>query len=103
MLNRAFELHDAVATDIDFVLGESVRANWSADRNAYVLTPDADYKAYVAKLKAVQQRNPKLTVMTLDYWSPDDPAGIKKIYAAERAAGFQIGRASCRERVCQYG
>lgn len=88
MLNRAFELHDAVAPDIDFVLGESIRANWSADRNAYVLTPEADYKAYVAKLKAVQQRNPKLTVMTLDYWSPDDPAGIKKIYAAERAAGF---------------
>jgi hypothetical protein len=88
MLNRAFELHAAVARDIDFVLGESIRSVWSAEKNAYVLTPDADYNAYVAKLKDVQRRNAGLTVMTLDYWSPDDHAGIRKIYAAERAAGF---------------
>ena len=67
MLNRAFELHAAVAQDIDFVLGESIRSVWSAERKAYTLTPDADYRAYVAKLKDVQKRNPKLTVMTLDY------------------------------------
>lgn len=88
MLNRAFELHAAVAQDIDFVLGESIHSVWSAEKKAYVLTADADYAAYVARLKDAQRRNPKLTVMTLDYWSPDDPAGIRRIYAAERAAGF---------------
>ncbi|WP_370154911.1 endo alpha-1,4 polygalactosaminidase [Ferrovibrio sp.] len=88
MLNRAFEIHDAVAGDVDFILGEAIRSNWSAEREAYILTPDAEYETYLAKLRAAQRQNPKLTIMTLDYWSPDDPAGIRKIYAAQRAAGF---------------
>lgn len=88
MLNRAFELHDAVARDIDFVLGEAIRANWSTDLQAYVLTGDAEYAAYVERLKAVRRLNPKLTVMTLDYWAPEDTAGIRRIYETQRAAGF---------------
>lgn len=88
MLNRAFELQLALAQDVDFLLGESVRARYFEDRKAYDLTPEAEYRDYVAKLKAAKARNPRLQVMTLDYWSPDDPAGIKRLYAAQRAQGF---------------
>ena len=50
--------------------------------------PIEEYDDSVALLRKAQSRNPALAVYTLDYWDPDDAAGIARIYAMQRASGF---------------
>ncbi len=88
MLNRGFELHADVARDVDFILAESLRARFDAERKAYVLTPEEEYRQLVASLEATRARNPQLGIMTLDYWEPGDAATLKQIYAGQRARGY---------------
>ncbi len=88
MLNRGFELHMDVAKDVDFILAESLRARFDADRNAYVLTPEDEYRQHVASLDAARKLNPQLGIMTLDYWEPSDAAMLRQIYAGQRARGY---------------
>jgi uncharacterized protein (TIGR01370 family) len=88
MLNRGFELHRFVAADVDFILAESIRTDASSDRKTFRHTPDREYRDYVLRLDAARRLNPRLVVMTLDYWAPDDEEGIKRIYAEQRAHGF---------------
>ncbi|MFO0996108.1 MAG: endo alpha-1,4 polygalactosaminidase [Alphaproteobacteria bacterium] len=88
MLNRAYQLLPKVEGDIDMELGEAVYARYDFDRKAYRRVDKADYEQQVRWLKDAMARQPGLRVMTLDYWNPSDAAGIRRIYAAERANGF---------------
>ena len=88
MLNRGFELYRFVAAEIDFILAESIRTDYSSDRKTFRYAPDRDYRDYVLRLDEARRLNPRLVVMTLDYWRPDDEDGIKRIYAEQRAHGF---------------
>ena len=40
-------------------------------------------------LQSAKARRPELRVMTLDYWDPEDPEGIRRIYRVQRANGFE--------------
>lgn len=88
MMNRAYPLLPKVERDIDFELGESVYADYDFKTKTYKLVAKNDYQDQVRFLKDAQKRRPELKVMTLDYWSPTDSEGIKRIYKEQRANGF---------------
>ncbi|HYD05479.1 MAG TPA: endo alpha-1,4 polygalactosaminidase, partial [Reyranella sp.] len=88
MMNRAYPLLPKVERDIDFELGESVYADYDFKTKTYKLVDRTEYLDQVKFLKDAQKRRPELRVMTLDYWSPTDPAGIQRIYKEQRANGF---------------
>ncbi len=88
MLNRAYEILPQVAGDIDIVLGESVYADYDFASKSYQRVPQHLYQLQLSYLKEAQRINPRLKVFTLDYWKPDDKAGIAEIYRIQRANGF---------------
>ena len=88
MMNRAYPLLPKVEREIDFELGESVYADYDFKTKTYKLVDRTTYLDQVKFLKDAQKRRPELRVMTLDYWSPTDPEGIRRIYKEQRANGF---------------
>ncbi len=88
MLNRAYELFEASADKVDFILAESLRARFDAGSKTYVYTPEDEYREHLRQLRGAKGRNPALHIMTLDYWEPADKPGIAKLYALQRANGF---------------
>ncbi|MCB1738625.1 MAG: endo alpha-1,4 polygalactosaminidase [Gammaproteobacteria bacterium] len=89
MQNRGYELLPEVGGQIDAVLGESVFADYDFDTKRYQRVPDALYREQVGILKDAQRRYPELDVYTLDYWDPEDAAGLTAIYAEQQANGFR--------------
>jgi len=88
MLNRAYEILPAVEGQIDSVLGESVFTEIDFEKKSYRLSEPQTYRQQVEWLQAARKRQPKLKVYTLDYWKPEDVAGIIRIYAEQRKNGF---------------
>lgn len=88
ILNRGYDLLPRLATVVDYVLGESVYADYDFAAKTYGLVPDALYREQVAILKRAQEASSGLTVLTLDYWDPADAKGIARIYAEQRRNGF---------------
>lgn len=88
MVNRGYAVMPEIARDVDFVLGESVQGSFDPDTKSYRPVDAADVEWQVRLLEDASRRNPRLRVMTLDYWSPDDAVGVKEIYHAQRARGF---------------
>jgi uncharacterized protein (TIGR01370 family) len=88
MMNRGYEILPKVARDIDIVLGESVYADYNFNTKTYQRVPKALYEKQVKWLKAAKAIAPGLKVFTLDYWRPQDRAGIEQIYRAQRRNGF---------------
>ena len=89
MLNRAYPLLPEVEDAIDMALGESVYTDYDFETGTYGLVDPETYRLQIEFLTAARARRPELRVMTLDYWDPEDPAGIRHIYEVERANGFE--------------
>ena len=87
LLNRAYELHDGLAADLYAVLGESVITDYDFARRRYRKQSVADATWQLDKLRALRARHPGLLTFTLDYWNPADTAGVRQLYAAQRAEG----------------
>jgi uncharacterized protein (TIGR01370 family) len=87
-VNRGYAILPQIDGSIDYVLGESVRTDYDFTTKAYRRVPEDLYREQVATLKAAKVRNPKLTILMLDYWEPGDAAGIKRVYQEQRANGF---------------
>ncbi len=88
MMNRAYELLPLVEGHIDYVLGESVYADYDFEDKSYRRVPKSLYQKQVHLLAAAKKRRPDLRVYTLDYWDPEDLKGISGIYKEQRANGF---------------
>lgn len=88
IMNRGYELLDFVAGDIDYVLGESVYADYDFETKTYGMVPEDLYRWQVETLQKAQRANPDLSVLTLDYWDPADRATIADIYREQRENGF---------------
>ena len=88
IMNRGYGLLDAVGGDIDYVLGESVYADYDFAAKTYRKVPDALYQEQVAILTRAMEKNSDLGVLTLDYWDPADTATIAEIYRIQRENGF---------------
>ena len=88
MMNRGYELLPQVAGDISMELGESVYADYDFEDGVNGYVEEDVYRQQLRWLKQAQQINPLLAVYTLDYWDPEDRAGIARIYAEQRRNGF---------------
>ncbi|HEY7578048.1 MAG TPA: endo alpha-1,4 polygalactosaminidase [Acetobacteraceae bacterium] len=88
MVNRGYAVLPHAAGTFDMLLGESVFATYDPSSGAYKKSTDADYQWQVDRMRDAQRRDPKLRLFSLDYWNPDDPRGIARIYALERTNGF---------------
>ncbi len=88
MVNRGYAVLPHAAGAFDMLLGESVSASYDPTSGIYKPSADADYKWQVDRMRDAQQRDPKLRLFSLDYWNPDDPRGIARIYTLERTNGF---------------
>lgn len=89
MMNRAYPLLPAVEEAIDMALGESVYADYDFETETYERVDPALYREQVQLLQAAKMRRPALRVMTLDYWNPQDRAGVAEIYRVQRRNGFE--------------
>jgi uncharacterized protein (TIGR01370 family) len=83
MLNRGFKLLPSVEREIDMVLAESILARSDSETEA-----GEAYQRVADMLRQVQSRAPHVKVYTLDYWPPEDKAGMAAIYEAQRQQGF---------------
>lgn len=88
-MNRAYGILPQVENEIDYELGESVYGSYDFKRKNYHPVPRDIARQQVKLLQASRSRNPQLKILTLDYWSPDDPVGIERIYKKQRANGFE--------------
>jgi hypothetical protein len=88
MVNRGYAVLPHAAGAFDMLLGESVSTTYDPASGAYKPSADADYQWQIDRMRDAQRRDPKLRLFSLDYWNPDDPRGIARIYAQERTNGF---------------
>ncbi len=88
MVNRGYAMLDAIAPDIDHVLGEAMASRWNFTTKRYDLLSDADWRWQADRLRAAKAIHPALMLHTLDYWDPADRRQVAALYARERAAGF---------------
>ena len=89
MVNRGYELLEDIAEDIDMVLGECVFADYDFKTKTYQRVSEEEYRQQVAILTSLKDKFPHLEIFTLDYWNPDDMAGIAEIYRQQRNNGFR--------------
>lgn len=88
ILNRGYEILPAVEGVIDMVLAESLVTDWDFQNKIPRMAPASLHAAQVELLAAARKRRPALRVLSLEYWTPDDAARIREIYAKVRALGF---------------
>lgn len=88
LLNGALEVAGALAGAVDRVAVESSLTTWDFAKKA-ARWRTADERAWaMARAAKARAANPKLTIYTLDYWDPEDRAGLLRIYREQRKAGF---------------
>ena len=88
VLNRGYDILPAVENSVDMVLAESLVTAWDFGNSRARLAPAPQHEAESAMLREAARRNPKLKLLALEYWPPEDGAMLKEIYAKVRALGF---------------
>ncbi len=88
ILNRGYPILPKVGNVVDYVLGESVYTDYDFETEAYRRRSASDHRHQTRILKQAMEAHPGLQVLTLDYWSADEPAVIREIYRVERNHGF---------------
>lgn len=89
MVNRAFEILPELGEYITMVLGESLYSSYDFATKKYQKVSENDYRDLVSRLQNFKKSFPKVRVMSLDYWNPEESDEIKKIYNIQRANGFE--------------
>lgn len=87
MVNRGFDILPNIAGNIDFLLAESIFADYHKDGPSTPFPPEV-YDSIAAMLTQTKATFPHLQLLTLDYWPLDDKDGVRKVYAAQRGKGF---------------
>lgn len=90
MLNRGFQIVDAVAGDVDYLLAESIRLHYNPATEKASLVPQSIYDQLAGQLKAAKKRHSHVKVMSLDYTDMKKGSEqlIRQVYAEQRSNGF---------------
>lgn len=80
MLNRAFELLNALGPFVDYELGEMVFTFYDYEKKTYHMRTKEDYEWGLKYINDARKKYPHLVVFSLDYWEASDIQMIKKIY-----------------------
>ncbi len=87
-VNRGYSILPKIDKSLDFILGTSIYSDFDVASNTYTRIATDRYNERVGMLSDVMHRNPRLRVLTLDYWNSSDAAGIARIYRSQKANGF---------------
>jgi len=90
MMNRGYELlaYPEIAKIIDYEMAESLYSDYNFKTKKYQKVSKEDYDYTLGLLAKAKQINPRLKIVSLDYWNPKDTKGILEIYEIERQNGF---------------
>lgn len=88
MINRGFAVLPRIVGRFDMLLGESVSSTFDQQSKRYHLVAPEAREWQVSRMLDAKRRDPSLRLFALDYWDPDDPDGISRLYALERMSGF---------------
>jgi polysaccharide biosynthesis protein PelA len=86
LMNRGYALLPEVAASIDGVVAESLLTTYNSGRDGGYRWNAASEVALQLSLLAPAKHH-RLLTLSLDYWDPEDPGTIGKIYALERKLG----------------
>jgi uncharacterized protein (TIGR01370 family) len=87
-MNRGLELQPEAAPFIDFLLIEDLSYEYDFAKKSYRAVAPAVRNILVAAARKAQAANPKLTVLTLDYATPDQKSNIREAIRYSRSKGF---------------
>ena len=86
--NRGYTVLPEVAAALDYVLAESTFTDYDTAKEVY-RHRDTEGTGYILKyIKQAQMISPRLQVLGLEYWNPEDHAGKQQIIDAMRLQGF---------------
>jgi polysaccharide biosynthesis protein PelA len=88
MVNRAYDILPRIVSKVDMVLGESVHATYDVTTSSYASVPITDIRWQIYRLHEARRLKPGLGLYCLNYWMPNDPVGIARIYAEAREDGL---------------
>lgn len=87
MMNRAYALLPRVNSEIDAVLTESLVTTYDFSEHVYKWVDGETRARHLALLRPAHEGARPVPIYSLDYWDPNDRAGIAAIYARERELG----------------
>lgn len=88
MTNRGYFVLPKVANIINMALGEDLMTTYDFKTKKYLMQPETEVAGQIKALKDAQKINPKLQLLSLDYWYPEQTDVIKSLYEEERKKGF---------------
>ncbi|NGX57494.1 MAG: hypothetical protein K940chlam3_00386 [Chlamydiae bacterium] len=88
MMNRGYEVLPLVANDIDIIVAEDAVTTYDFKNKKYLWQPKEQVERQVKILDEAKKVNPNLKLFALDYWYPDQPEEIIKIYQIDRDNGL---------------
>lgn len=87
IMNRGYMLLPDLVADIDAIVAESLMTSYDAAAGGFHWLPTASVEEQLKFLRPADERSPPLPILSLDYWSPDEPVTIREIYRRERELG----------------
>lgn len=88
ILNRGFSILPRAGGEIDYILAESIYTKTDVSTGQSTLFPPKTYGEVARQLRGITAEFPRLQVLTLDYWNPQDVNGLESIYRTQAAQGF---------------
>lgn len=88
IMNRGFFLGDKAAPYIDAVLLEDLFTSYDFEKKKYILQSEKESTYLIDKAHAMQEINPNLVLLSLDFSDPKDIKKIERLYERSKKAGF---------------
>ena len=88
MLNGGLPIIGSLRRSVHLLAIESTLSTWDFSKKEAKWRAPKARAAALTRLRAARQDNPGLQIFTLDYWRPEDRAGVRKIYRQQRKQGF---------------
>ena len=88
VLTRKVDETIKIGDDIDIMVAEDFVTTYDFENKKYLWQPKEEVDRSLKMLKEAKKRNPNLKFFAVDYWYPDQPKVIKKIYRMDRESGL---------------
>jgi polysaccharide biosynthesis protein PelA len=87
MVNRGYAALPAAVGAFDMLLGESLHSTFGPSPTDFHRQTASDVTWQRSRMLEARGRDPRLELYCLDYWDPQDVAGIARLYLEARTAG----------------
>lgn len=88
MVNRGLDIAEEMAPYIDSLLGEVIFTDYNFKKKSYFWNSKKEQEGGIDQMKRAKAKNPKLELLSLDYWNPQDIRTVKNIYNISEKEGF---------------